>query len=234
MKKLVLASLVCVLLLLAPFTLLDQVSTGLPPYGSFSGGPDVTNLGNLNLHYTFPVFSKPGRGMPFNYTLSFDSLVWYPSANAWTPVANWGWGGPTDSLTGRLSVFAITNHCFDDSGNRVNYKMWTFIQFRDGHGVVHPILGADSQQGTACSDAITDVGVAIDGSGYTVVPNAGAGTATVIAPSGQIISNVPTGVGFGSATVSDSNGNQITANGGTFTDTLGMNVLTPPAVRPIR
>jgi len=37
----------------------SQVSTGMPPFGSFSGGPDVTNLGNLNVHYTFPFSPSP-------------------------------------------------------------------------------------------------------------------------------------------------------------------------------
>ncbi len=43
-----------------------QVTTGVPPYQSFGGGPDVINLGNLNVHYSIPVFSRAGRGTPFN------------------------------------------------------------------------------------------------------------------------------------------------------------------------
>ena len=28
-----------------------QVTTGIPPFQSFDGGPEVINLGNLNVHY---------------------------------------------------------------------------------------------------------------------------------------------------------------------------------------
>jgi hypothetical protein len=55
-----------------------QVDAGIPKFGSFTSGPDIINLGNLNSHFEVPVFSKPGRGMPFTYTLSLDSSVWYP------------------------------------------------------------------------------------------------------------------------------------------------------------
>src|SRR5258706_218366 len=32
-----------------------QVATGVPPFGSFGGGPHVINLANLNSHITLPV-----------------------------------------------------------------------------------------------------------------------------------------------------------------------------------
>src|SRR5213593_3641201 len=38
-------------------------TTGTPPFRSLGGGPDVINLGNLNVHYSMPVFSRAGRGM---------------------------------------------------------------------------------------------------------------------------------------------------------------------------
>ena len=56
-----------------------QVATGSYPYGSFENlGPDTVNLGNLNVHLGIPVLHKAGRGIPFNYDLSFDNSVWYP------------------------------------------------------------------------------------------------------------------------------------------------------------
>lgn len=85
-----------ILIALTSLTAMGQVATGLPPFGSFSSGPDIINLGNLNVHYTVPVFSKPGRGIPFNYALTFDSSVWSPVSGTWAPVANWGWSGPND------------------------------------------------------------------------------------------------------------------------------------------
>src|SRR5258708_30231783 len=76
------ASAVAVLVLLAvPMTASAQVVVGIPPFQSFGGGPDVINLGNLNVHYSIPVFSRAGRGMPFSYGLAYDSSVWQPSTS---------------------------------------------------------------------------------------------------------------------------------------------------------
>src|SRR6266478_6531822 len=76
-----------------------QVATGTPAFGSFSGGPDVTNLGNLNVQLAVPVFSKPGRGIPFTYTLTFNNSLWTPTvvggASHWQPSASWGWMAQT-------------------------------------------------------------------------------------------------------------------------------------------
>ena len=68
-----------------------QVDTGTPPFQSFGGGPDIINLGNLNVHYSIPVFSRPGRSISFNYPLAYDSSVWKLSGSAWVPAsATWG------------------------------------------------------------------------------------------------------------------------------------------------
>ena len=48
----------------------SQPVTGLPPFGSFSGGPfDTVNNANLNVHFEVPVFSRAGRGLSFSYSL---------------------------------------------------------------------------------------------------------------------------------------------------------------------
>src|SRR5678815_407923 len=78
-----------------------QLATGTPRFGSFGGGPfDTVDLADLNVHFEIPVVSKAGRGMPFTYSLSYDSTVWYPvgvSGNQnWQPVLNWGWRGSTE------------------------------------------------------------------------------------------------------------------------------------------
>jgi len=52
---------------------------GTPPFGSFGGGGfDTFNPGRLNVHFVVPILNKAGRGMPFTYSLSYDSSVWYP------------------------------------------------------------------------------------------------------------------------------------------------------------
>ena len=53
--------------------------TGTPPFGSYGGGPDIINLANLNAHLNVPVLEKAGRGLPFNFYLTYDSYVWYPA-----------------------------------------------------------------------------------------------------------------------------------------------------------
>ena len=69
-----------------------QVQTGVPPFVSSSGGPDVIDLGNLNVHLSIPVVHKPGRGTDFGYDLTYDSSIWYPvpsgSTYTWQPVSN--------------------------------------------------------------------------------------------------------------------------------------------------
>src|SRR4051812_16527092 len=92
-----------VLLSISTSSFAQTVDTGTPAFGSFSGGPDVVNFGNLNLHYTVPVVSKPGRGMPFSYALVYDSSFWTPTLVAgttrWQPIAKWGWVGQTQVAT---------------------------------------------------------------------------------------------------------------------------------------
>src|SRR5579859_2813148 len=88
-------SMLAALLVFADSVARAQVATGTPPFGSFSGGPDVVNNANLNVHFETPVFGRAGRGIPFSYKLTLDSSVWYPvgasGSQVWTPVANWGW-----------------------------------------------------------------------------------------------------------------------------------------------
>lgn len=66
-----------------------QVKVGTPPFGSYSGGPDVVNLANLNVHWTYPILHKEGRGTNFNYDLRYDTSVWTPVAGHWTLASGW-------------------------------------------------------------------------------------------------------------------------------------------------
>src|SRR5260221_3124162 len=119
-----------------------QVPTGTPPFGSFGGGPDIINLANLNTHITIPVLHKPGRGTNFTYDLSYDSSVWYPvgasGSQVWTPVANWGWRGQTEVITGYITYTSATvPGCKVGSqyaGQTTTYSHWTY---HDPFGVSH-------------------------------------------------------------------------------------------------
>src|SRR5712691_9559479 len=92
------------LLSLTLFVLFSQISTaqvqrGTPPFGSFGGGPDVINLGNLNSHIKIPVRHKAGRGTDFAYNLIYDTSIWYPvgvsGSQSWQQGSSsvWGWLG---------------------------------------------------------------------------------------------------------------------------------------------
>ena len=87
-----------------PIFTAGQAATGIPPFSSTTSGPDVINLGDLNVHFAISVVNKPGRVIPFSYTLSYDSLVWYPNAGAWQVVQNFGWRGNTEIATGYLTT----------------------------------------------------------------------------------------------------------------------------------
>ncbi len=94
-------------LVLCPVLMFSQVATGAPPFGSFTGGPDVINLANLNDHWTFPIFRKAGRGQSFTYGLKYDSSIWDPSSRTWQPVggsnSTWGWQAQGSALMGYVT-----------------------------------------------------------------------------------------------------------------------------------
>lgn len=98
----------CFVLLLAiagGSTALGQVATGIPPFSSNTGGSfDTVDNANLNIHFSIPIVAKAGRGLPFDYTLSFDSSIWSPLSPSgsvgWTPATNWGWRGISEASTG--------------------------------------------------------------------------------------------------------------------------------------
>ena len=91
-------------LLLATGTLAGQSPTGLPPLGSFGGGPfDTVNNASLDIHFSIPVVSKSGRGIPFAYALTYDSLIWtHRVGGGWIPATGWGWQQTGAGITGLL------------------------------------------------------------------------------------------------------------------------------------
>jgi RHS repeat-associated protein len=219
-------------ILLVAATSVAQVSTGTPPLGSFSSGPDVINLGNLNVHFVVPVISKPGRGTPFDYILSFDSSVWTPLASGgtrnWQPTTNWGWRAITEAATGYISRQRLTVQCLIDQGEPtipptppryINEPQWVNYQYHDPFGITH--AGFNNITGGCPGDTDPSDSTSTDSSGLTLDSAAN----TVTTPSGTVFS-APIDVGTGAATHTDRNGNQITTTtGNTFTDTLGMTAL---------
>jgi len=229
-----------------------QVATGAPPFGSFGGGPfDTVNLGNLNVHFSVPILYKAGRGMPFSYTLAYDSSVWSPVSVSgqlvWQPAFNWGWTAQSAVRTGYISYYVFHQNCDDQSGHQsTEYRGWTYY---DPWGVVH-IFGPGLQArlvydpyncsfGTRSSMSAT----ATDGSGVTVnatLNGQGVGTHTITTRAGTILNppvNLTGGYSGSSSSVTDANGNQIsvssTSNSATFTDTLGTTAMTVSGSSPV-
>jgi len=218
---------------LSPLSSAQGPDTGMPRFGSFANfGPGTLNLANLNNHLGFSIFTKGGRGMPFNFNLSHDTSIWYPADvsgnNVWQPVPNWGWRGPTGAFTGQISVTTTSALCWNPQTHLQEwYTRYDFTGYRDSLGTMHPVTGAYSIARNNCFSQPPVSGTASDGSGYTIVPSDdGSSQAQVLSASGTVISNQPSGVGMGSATIIDPNGNMISAANGVFADTTGTTVLT--------
>ncbi len=218
-----------------------QVQTGTPPFGSFGGGPDVINLGNLNAHLTIPVLHKPGRGTNFSYDLAYDSSVWYPvtsgSTTSWQPVANWGWGIVSQPLAGVVTYRVTPKTCTDRISYYGNYNQYSNWTFTDSFGTAHPISIIVSDESVAAppctsprplpysSEPIT----LTDGSGYTLSVDASPAAYVSTSAGATLYPNVNYST---TGTANDRNGNQISVSTGVFTDTLGTTALTVAGVPP--
>ena len=230
-------SFLVILLLFTAGTSLGQVDTGTPPFGSFSGGPDIINNANLNAHITIPVLHKAGRGTSFSYDLTYDSSVWYPvtsgSTTSWQPVNDWGWNVQTAVATGFISLKVTSKNCSTNPHLFVGFittlSNWVY---HDMFGVAHPFAGSVKVVDEGCPGTSTSLNrVAFDGSGYRLQAD-GINPSTITLTSGTIIIP-PVGVAAGAGTFTDRNGNQITDSGnGVFTDTLGITALTVSAGAP--
>jgi len=209
----------------------SQVATGTPRFGSFAGESfDTVNLGNLNVHFAVPVFSRAGRGIPFSYVLSYDSSVWNMTSvggsQTWTPVASWGWRGVTEVTTGYVSrQRGNITYCGTGKGRG---QITTFINwvYHDTFGVSHPFNGTTEVAIGLCGNGSTGfTSTTTDGSGYTLTA-LGQDAVSVTASNGSAMTP-PTGQTSGAGTITDANGNKITVNAsGQFTDTLGTVALT--------
>jgi RHS repeat-associated protein len=211
-----------------------QVATGTPPFGSFSGGPfDNVNNANLNVHFAIPVVQKAGRGLPFNYVLSYDSSVWVPTGSSgsqtWAPVGpnsnfspiTWGWRGITEAYFGTYGYTHTTPGC-TVGGTHYSYDVYSNFAYHDAAGTVHSFNITTTKGSSQCGVTAVSSGTAMatDGSGLTMsVSNYT--TAVVYAPSGQIIKAEDRSGTLQDPSLTDSNGNIVSYANVTFTDTLG-------------
>lgn len=249
------APLICLLLSFASVSSRAQApATGLPPLASFGGGPfDAINLANLNVHLAIPIFGRAGRGLPFNYSLSYDSLVWESGSSngqaAWVPVVSgnqigWGWRAVTEGATGYVTSGggSTTWGCYQGILATEATVTFTNFNYHDPSGGIHPLPAAaiirevSYSQNSPCGSGTTVYPftnqATTDNSGYIVTSNStnAVGPLTVNARGGLAILTPYLNQSTGAGSVTDANGNQISVNSsGQFTDTLdtgGSHVLT--------
>jgi hypothetical protein len=219
----------CVLVLIDCLPSFAQVATGTPPFGSFGGGPDIINLANLNSHLTIPIVQKAGRGTNFTYYLNIDSSVWYPAgtsgSQSWQPNVLPGQFGSSAGYTTHSTVAVqCANPAYPPTLPKTLHGVEsTNYIYHDLYGVSHAF--SIIFENDLCGDTGTQVGVATDGSGYTLTVS-GAGAVSVTARNGKLL-NPTSASGTGAASSTDRNGNEITeSSSGVITDTLGTTALT--------
>jgi hypothetical protein len=216
----------------------QQPITGTPPLSSSASGPfDAVNLANLDVHFSIPVFSRPGKGIPFSYNLPYDSLIWQPvTANGtrfWSPATSWGWAPQNNAMTGHLQRPQQTINCFNTQGSKVGTEtIYGPFAYFDSSGTSHfyndYLYHVTS---SFCPDLETDsfTDTAPDASGLVLYSNIN-GTSTVTMTSGIVLS-LPYVNYY--AYVRDPNNNTITVSAsGVITDTLGTTPLTISGTAP--
>ncbi len=133
----------CLFLVLFSATVHAQ-ATGLYAFGPFdTPGFDTINRGNLNVHFSIPIFSKPGRGgSNFSYALNYDGLVWSPKSSSgtttWTPAPAWGWTDVTNAQYGYVTYDENINDCtIPPHGLQEEYSQFSNFYFHDYRGNSH-------------------------------------------------------------------------------------------------
>ncbi|MGA3324108.1 MAG: hypothetical protein ABSF45_06515 [Terriglobia bacterium] len=218
---------VFVVLWACPWPSAAQIVTGLPPFGSFSGGPDVVNNINHNDHITIPVAHRAGRGIPFSYALTYDSSVWTPYSagyyGAWSPSTSyWGWSAQSSGMFGSYHFNATQALCPGVKGTCVNNGTCTYVNeynnwsYTDPSGTPHGMAGtvydysACSQQGHGAWSATS---TSQDGSGWTLSYDATPEATFAYDVHGDTID-------FLNQDIKDPNGNEISNTGTSIYDTL--------------
>src|SRR5215472_2391535 len=206
----------------------NTVSIGVPQFSTTTNGPDNINLGNLNVSWQFPIFSKPGRGIPFSFALAYNNTVWKQTAVnnfSLSPVANLGW-----SFVGNVPSGAIASnvHTAVNCNSQRFLKTDTYNNFvyADSSGIHHRFTTARYVINN-CTGIETFSGpvTADDGSGFLLSPTSQA-SAIVTTPSGiQLVAFGP--LDAGNKQMTDVNGNTVGGAGSNaINDTLGMTAVT--------
>lgn len=201
--------------------------TGVPLYGSYSGGSlDTINIQNGNLHIEIPLFSVKERGRTFVWKYIYDPMsferTWDPQP---TPqdagngtyltgpvndVSGWRLSGP---LSWHLGFVQQTQTC---ATNGQQYNAETQFYLEDPEGTKHQLPLYEEGDGSqdVCNPQVLS-GPSLDGSGIVVTLTPGKSALqnwTAVLKDGTTIQETP-----GSLTLTDTNGNVATLS----TDMLG-------------
>jgi RHS repeat-associated protein len=202
--------------------------TGAYPFSSIDNrGFDSVNIGNLNTHFQIPIVSRQGRGLPFNYSLVYDGLIWSAvtsnGTTTWQPDSSWGLHGQlSETLTGYITYSIDLLTC---GRSPTASPVHVDLAYHDAYGASHALNYHEGFCGVAPSGGMTT-----DGSGYHY------DGVHLYSRYGQVIDAPmnPIAGSAGTGTITDSNGNTITDNiNGTFTDTLGVTALAISGGNPL-
>ncbi len=215
-------------------------------------GFDQVNVGNLNVRFSIPLISKAGRGLPFNYALQYEGLIWAPVAangtTTWVPDPNWGFTGTLNGngFLGYMTYTSVGYVCASWTPPNAPYPQYIYTTQQYGYVYHDPFGGVHSfnySSTAACASgpwgpgfpaSTYGDGSSSDGSGYKL-GSRGYGVQTKNGVTIYPASVVNGGSSSNTGTESDANGNQISFNGsGTFTDTTGTNELTISGSNPVQ
>lgn len=186
-------------LLLAPRMVFAQTAIGTPPFSSAQRSSfDTIDLANLNVHFAIPIIHKPGRGVLFRYSMSYDSSIWVPTtvglSKAWYPVnllnPTWGWTAQSAAMTGSVPILNSSLSCFvtnpiTGQRTKVSYPITIYTGYEDPNGVFHA-AGIQTTPGYANCDSgpvppvYGGTQAASDGSGYVLTVNLQANPSIVV------------------------------------------------------
>jgi hypothetical protein len=127
-----------------PQPMFGQVPTGIPPFGTFNHDAiDTINVGNLNIHFQFPVFAKKGRGLDFRADFMHDNSMYqqievgntinyYWSVTPWA--TGWSLAAPlTDVLQYNTNVQLTCNY----GGQLHNLGVYSNFVYIDSNHTPH-------------------------------------------------------------------------------------------------
>lgn len=239
MKKLLC---LCAFLLVVGTGLAQDTGEGAYAYASLDNrGFDAVNLGNLNTRFNVPLVNRQGRGLPFNYSVQYEGLVWQPvtsgATTTWVPDPAWGFSGLLNgtAFAGYLTHTSLSLACPRPS----NYSGQIPPTYRYTNYIYHDQFGASHRFNytstgpcplTNQAPSTSGNGSSSDGSGYSLSLS---NTGQVLTRQGTLITAALSATGQDSTSITDPNGNTINSSGGnSFTDTLGETALTITGTSP--